>query len=386
MRPARSGRGALGLVWGMGWAASVATLAWSAAGEQRMSPGRQPEMALAPRIPSAWPEAGVQGPVGRPATVQDPEVVMEIDTTVINLGDPLELRLRVNHPPDWSVAWPDSLPVEPWEVLRYETPAPDAPGGASSAARVHLTSFELGELEIPPIEIRATAPDGTIRSLFTDPFRIGVESVGLDASGEIRQIRGPLAIERNWWLLTPWLLLAAALGAGGFWLRGRLQQRPAAAVTRPAPPPRPHHLVALEALAELERSSLLERGQVKRWHVRVSEIVRSYVEGQLEVPALEMTTGEVVAGLREAALDRPLTERFHIFLERCDLVKFAKLRPGEEASRELLEMARTLVNLTSGLEGATGADDRAERVGANPAASSAANPASVSVAQAGNTP
>ncbi len=302
--------------------------------------------------------AGAGGISGQAPNPDGLRVVMEVDTTVIHLGDPVSVLLLVDHPGDWSVQWADSLDVAPFEVLRYEVAAAGAAGGdggassggdlATSAARLTLTSFELGEQELPPIEIPVVGPDGTVQALFTDPYRIGVESVGLDESGDIREIRGPLTIARNWWALVPWLLLAAAAGAGALYMRRRMQARPVAEIVKPKTPPRPHHLVALEALDELERSSLLERGQVKTWHVRVSEIIRTYVEGQLEVPALEMTTGEVVAGLRKAALGSRITDTFHTFLVRCDLVKFAKLRPGAEASREVLSVARSLVEMTSG--------------------------------------
>ncbi len=315
-------------------------------------PAEAPVTGMASRMAGALAESATRAGLGVQAVAgeQEPRVVMEVGTTAIYLGDPVSVLLRVDHPADWSVAWPDSLAAGPFEVLRYETTPPVVAddGSASSSAGVVLTSFELGELEIPAIEIPVVDPGGAARSLFTDPFRIGVESVGIDESGDIREIRGPLTIARNWWLLAPWLLLVAAVGAGGIWLRGRLRKRPVAEVATRQQPPRPHSLVALEALDELERSSLLERGRVKRWHVRVSEIVRTYVEGQLEVPALEMTTGEVVAGLREAALGGRLVDRFRTFLERCDLVKFARLRPGAEASREVLAMARALVEMTSG--------------------------------------
>ena len=296
-------------------------------------------------------EQGAAAPGAQETAAQDLRVAMDVNTTAIHLGDPVSVLLRVDHPADWSVEWADSLDIAPFEVLRYAVAPPDAaPGGAgaASAAALVLTSFELGELEIPPIAIPVAGPDGAVRTLFTDPYRIGVESVGLDESGDIREIRGPLSIARNWWLLAPWLLLAAAVGAGAYYLRRRMRTRPVAEVAKPKVPPRPHRLVALEALDELERSSLLERGEVKTWHVRVSEIVRTYVEGQLEVPALEMTTGELVAGLREAALGNRITDGFHAFLARCDLVKFAKLRPGAEASREALGVARSLVEMTSG--------------------------------------
>ena len=295
----------------------------------------------------------------RATTAQDApdlRLAMEVDTTVIHLGDPVAVRLAVDHPADWVVHWADSLDIAPFEVLDHAVSVPGASpvggvggdGRARSVAALTVTSFDLGELEIPPIEVAVAAPDGTVQTLLTDPFRIGVESVGLDESGDIREIKAPLSIVRNWWALLPWLLLVAALGAGAVYLHRRMRARPAAEIAKPRTPPRPHHLVALEALDELERSSLLERGQVKRWHVRVSEIIRAYVEGQLAVPALEMTTGEVVSGLRTAALGERITDAFHSFLARCDLVKFAKLRPGADASRELLGAARSLVEMTSG--------------------------------------
>ena len=279
---------------------------------------------------------------------------MEVDTTAIHVGDRVAVRLSVDYPDGWAVVWPDSLDISPFEVLDYVVAGPEAVaggGGTRAAATLTVTSFELGELEIPPIEVAVADPGGTVQVLSTDPFRIGVESVGLDESGDIREIKGPLSIARNWWMLAPWLLLVAAVGAGAVYMRRRARTRPVAEVEKPKVPPRPFHLVALEALDELEGSSWLERGQVKRWHVRVSEIIRTYVEGQLEVPALEMTTGEVVAGLRGAALGGRVTEAFHAFLARCDLVKFAKLRPGADESRELLGVARSLVQMTSGAGG-----------------------------------
>ena len=307
----------------------------------------------APRSPQGWMPAlaavvALHGAVPAP---QEPRVTMEVDTTLISVGDPVAVRLVVDHPADWAVRWADSLDLSPFEVLRYETaeatPAPSGEGMRSAAALV-ITSFELGELEIQPIEVAVAAPDGTVRTLLTDPFRMGVESVGLDESGNIRDIKGPLSLPRNWWALVPWILLAAALVAGGYYLHRRLRNRPVTAAPAPAPPTRPFHEVALERLDELEASSLLERGQVKTYHIRISEIIRAYVEGQLEVPALEMTTREVVYGLRRASISGAITERLRSFLDRCDLVKFAKLRPGADESGELMGVARSLVAMTSG--------------------------------------
>ena len=277
---------------------------------------------------------------------------MTVDTTLIHVGDPVTVQLSVDHPEGWVVEWPDSFEVAPFEVLQAAraAPAPAATGeGLRSTATLVITSFELGELELPAIAVPATAPDGTSRTLLTDPFRIGVESVGLDESGDLRDIKGPLSLARSWWVLLLWVALAAVLAGGAaYYLYRRRRAVPEPRPTVPRAPPRPFHEIALEALRALEKSSLLERGQVKEYHVRISEIIRRYIEGQFEVPALELTTREVADGMRRAALGAPIIEAFRGFLARCDMVKFAKLRPVVEDSRELMGQAQELVRTTSG--------------------------------------
>ena len=287
-----------------------------------------------------------------PVLAQEARIAMTVDTSLIHVGDPVTVRLSVDHPDGWAVEWPDSLDLAPFEVLRadHATPVPTGDGDRwVAAATLVVTSFELGELEIPPVSVPVTAPDGSADTLLTDPFRVGVETVGLDESGDLRDIRGPLSIPRSWWGVLLWSALAAAVvGAVAHHLYRRRRAAPESEAPVPRAPPRPFHQLALEALRRLERSSLLERGRVKDYHVRISEIIRRYIEGQLEVPALELTTREVADGLRRAALGTRVTGAFQDFLERCDLVKFAKLRPGSQEARALMERARELVRMTSG--------------------------------------
>ena len=312
--------------------------------------------------------AGLLGTLaaGQPVLAQEARIAMTVDTTLIHVGDPVTVQFSVDHPEGWVVEWPDSFEVAPFEVLHagVGTPVAASDGaGFHSTATLVITSFELGVLELPGIAVPVTAPDGTTLTLVTDPFRIGVESVGLDESGDLRDIKGPLSLARSWWVVLLWVLLAVVLAGGaGYYLYRRRRVEPESRPAVPHAPPRPFHDIALEALRALEKSSLLGRGQVKEYHVRISEIIRRYIEGQLEVPALELTTREVADGMRRAALGAPITEAFRGFLDRCDLVKFAKLRPGTEDSRELMERARELVRMTSGggrPEG-TGSPDDAE--------------------------
>ena len=280
------------------------------------------------------------------AGAQAPRIRAEVDTTAVTLGGRVELTITVEHAPSSAVVWPDSLDLRPFEVLdAVALPSAQSEGRTFSAVRLSLAAFELGELEIPSIEVRVVGPDSVVTALSTDPFGIGVVSVGLDEGGNIREIRGPLAIPRNLVLLLPWLLLGTGLLALAYWMyRRRAGEEPTnrGRVVLPGLP----HEDAYDALDRLERARLLERGEIKVYHIRVSEIIRTYVEGRFEVYALEMSTAEVLEGLGLRDLDAEVLGAFEAFLDRCDLVKFAKLKPNVEACLEVLAVARRLVDET----------------------------------------
>ena len=281
-----------------------------------------------------------------PLRAQAPRIFTELDTALVSVGDRMALTVRVEHDPAATVVWPDSLALGSVEVLGAELAPPASEGGRSiTSARFTMAAFELGDLEIPSFDIQVEMPDGSSNTLSTDPYLITVQSVGLDEGGDIRAIRGPLGLPLSVIYVLPWVLLMALLGALGYWLW--VKRKPSeASPRRSVVIPRFPHLEAYEALGRLEASDLLERGEIKEYHILASEIIRTYVEGRFGVYALELTTGEVVEGLRSSDLPEDVVEAFGGFASRCDLVKFAKLRPTPLASRGILEAARAFVDQT----------------------------------------
>jgi hypothetical protein len=287
--------------------------------------------------------------LGAPAHAQS-RLRTDVDTTLVTVGDRIDLTVRVEHAADASVSWPDSLDLSPFEVLGARLqPTAVEDGVAVSTAVFSLAAFELGELEIPAFEVAVLRADGERDLLETDRFGVEVVSVGADEGDDIREIRGPLTIPVSAVRVALWgilfMLLGAALWAG--YRRWRESRTPVQAVLA-GPPPRPPHEIALEALDALRASPLLERGEVKEFHVLASDAVRRYVEAVFSVPSLELTTGEVMRGLEE--VDAPGEARVFLrrFLDRCDLVKFAKVRPDEATALETLELGRAFVEQTVG--------------------------------------
>ena len=281
-----------------------------------------------------------------PLRAQAPRIFTELDTALVSVGDRMALTVRVEHDPAAILVWPDSLALGSVEVLGAEFAPPASEGGRSiTRASFTLTAFELGDLEIPSFDIQVEMPDGSSNTLSTDRYVITVQSVGLDEGGDIRAIRGPLGLPLSVIYVLPWILLMALLGVLGYWLW--VKRRPSeASPRRSVVIPRFPHLEAYEALDCLEASDLLKRREIKEYHILASEIIRTYVEGRFGVYALELTTGEVVERLRSSDLPEDAVEAFGGFASRCDLVKFAKLRPTPAASQEIIEAARAFVDQT----------------------------------------
>ena len=286
---------------------------------------------------------------GGTAAGQDgaPSVTTVMEPSRIAVGDRARFTIRIEHDPGASVVWPEPDTLGPFEVLERRLDDPVAEGGrAVSSAEFSLTAFELGELELPAVGIEVLRADGSPATLETEPIVLAVVSVGRDEGGDIRAIKGPLDIPRNLLLLLPWLagiLLLAGLAA---WLWRRYRARSPDGPFVPVVPSRPAHEIAYDAFSALEAERLPENGEIKAFHIRASDIVRAYVEGRFGVQALEMTTGEVLDGLRRHDLDAHVGADLRRLLERCDLVKFAKDRPALERCREVIRLGRSLVDRT----------------------------------------
>jgi hypothetical protein len=275
-----------------------------------------------------------------PAIAAQSTVTVAVDSSRVTVGDRITMTVAVEHPAGASVTWPDSLDLSPFEVLAVRNEV----GTTRSSAVLTLTAFELGMLEIPSLDVVVTAAGGAEEVVSTSRYAVEVVSVGTDESGDIRDIRGPLGVPMSPFRLALLILLPLLLAALLFVLARRLRSRRDDS-PRPAlgPLPRPAHEIALEALAALGGSGMLERGEVKEFHIEASDILRRYVEARFRVEALEMTTREVLTGLEATGSEPRFRDGLGAFLEQCDLVKFAKVRPGADASRELLDLGRRLV-------------------------------------------
>ena len=111
---------------------------------------------------------------------------------------------------------------------------------------------------------------------------------------------------------------------------------------KPAEPPKLPREIALEEL-ELIRGEL-EATNPYLYSIRVSDILRRYVTNQYALPVTRQTSVEFLTALAKSspfsANEKSLLEDF---LNRCDLIKFARYEATPADSRLLLEEATRFV-------------------------------------------
>jgi len=172
------------------------------------------------------------------------------------------------------------------------------------------------------------------------------QMAGPEAGGSptpaIHDIRPPLDV----FPYPLWMVVTA--GAVGLILLGLIGALIVKAVRSKAKTPTPTaREIALKRLREAEED--VTRKEPYAFSIQVSDILRQYVSAQYRLHAPEQTSPEFLA---EAAKSPHFTGADKVllanFLERSDLIKFARVEATAEDSRALLEQAVRFVKGTGG--------------------------------------
>src|SRR6266404_6447894 len=107
-------------------------------------------------------------------------------------------------------------------------------------------------------------------------------------------------------------------------------------------PVRSPHGRALDALDTMEAA--IENTPPYQFSIRVSDILRCYVVKQFDLPMTRQTSVEFLNAIATAPkFSEDEKALLADFLNRCDLIKFARYEATTEESRLLLEEARRFV-------------------------------------------
>ncbi len=147
-------------------------------------------------------------------------------------------------------------------------------------------------------------------------------------------------------------LIVAAIIALAIWILARhlaKRGKSLADLFRPEPP-LPPHIVAISALEDLHNRKLWQNNMHKEYYSALSEILRTYLDGQFGVGAMEMTTDEIIEAIKSMALPQKSAMDLVSLLRDADLVKFAKALPEASENEEAYAKAYYFVEETKPVE------------------------------------
>ncbi len=227
-----------------------------------------------------------------------------------------------------------------------------ADGGAVHEQTYTLEAPTSGRHRIPPL--RLTMLDGRTgagsaatgaQELLTDEVPLEVAPVPTEqATKALAPALGELDPDIG---KTSWVVILGLVSGALVLVTGAILAVRGLRVRRRVQLQRSAYEEAVARLRELESAGPPDIEAADAWFVRLSAIVRSYLEHRYEIRAPELTTEEFLqVATARAELTTAHRGLLTSFLERCDRVKFAGYRPDAEESIATLTAARAFVEDT----------------------------------------
>jgi hypothetical protein len=265
-----------------------------------------------------------------PNSAQEVTINAGLDTTKALIGDQLKLHLSVSKPENVLIDFPhlkDTLSDKIEIIKVFEVDTSVEPDGKIRLERNLLISvFDTGFFEVPPLRfvVRDLLQQDTIHTL---PVYFEILPVQTDSTiRDIKNIyRVPIGINE----LAPYLLGLIVAGIVIWFLTRYIRKRDTGILHKPTGKPAElAEVIALRDLETIKAEKPWMHNQVKSYYIRLSEILRLYIEGRYQITALEQTTDEIMNALKPPVCIAIEHKRLVDILKLADLVKFAKVIPG----------------------------------------------------------
>jgi hypothetical protein len=275
------------------------------------------------------------------------QVEAVLDTKNIVIADTFFIDLKAIVAPNSSILWPEiGANVGDLEVNLEATTKVDSLKKDNEwilSQHLVLTSFDTGFFPIPPFHFIINEDTFSTKAQIVKISGVPIDTADLTIKPIKDLMTAPLTFMDIFW---PWgtiVLVVIALLAGLiFYLKTRKKTIPPPIAEIKMLP----HDWALEALSQLKKESLWQKGEVKEYYTRISDIFRQYIELRYQQPALESTTPEIMSRIKLMGLKFETIDRIQTTLTLADYVKFAKAKPVDQDHENAFEAVLQFVEAT----------------------------------------
>jgi hypothetical protein len=271
------------------------------------------------------------------------KVVVKSDTTNIRIGEQFIYQININDTA--NVILPEK--IENLKNLEVVTDIEVDTLKNALIKKYIMTGFDSGAFYIPSQQIFIKN-----RAYITDSILINVATIAVDTTEQklfpIKAIqREPLVYDDFKpyiiWVVLTLILIAIFIYYFIFRKKPIVEQEE---LHVPIPP----YDEAIEKLQKLDNKLLWQNNQIKKYYSELTEIIRDFIEKELKIPALEITTQELIEALSNLdksetfQIDKETTRKLNSLLSEADLVKFAKSTPLSHEIEDDRKDAENILN------------------------------------------
>lgn len=282
-----------------------------------------------------------------------PRVSSSIDSTQIKIGEQLQFKVEVEADTTAQVIFPEGQTFSPLEVV--EESAIDTlinQDRINLIKKYALTQFDSGSYTLPQQQILINE-----KPYFTDSLNIEVRTVAVDTTKQkMYDIKPLVEVDKTYgnWLkyILYGLLILALIGGVLYWFVFRKKALTEEEKEALLPP----YERAILALKNLDESRHLIQSEYKTYYSLLTAIVRSYLEEEANISALESTTNELIEKMEllkdsgNLDIGESTIKQFENVLQVADLVKFARSQPATRTAEDHRKfMEQIIVNVKEAL-------------------------------------
>src|SRR5690554_4438187 len=253
------------------------------------------------------------------------QVTSSVDSTRIKIGEEILYIISIEADSTDTVVFSEEQTFAPLEMIEsYKVDTTFEASKYRIIKKYGLTQFDSGHYTIP--QQRVTINNKTF---LTDSINVRVNDVVVDTTQQkMFDIKPAMEVKAppfNWIEPLTWILPLILIVAIALFLFRRKKRREAA--EKKLPP----YEEAIVALKQLDNTQLLKENKSKEYYSSLTEIVKRYLDREVDEAAMESTSDELISRLmmhKDAGnfdFDTETIRKLDSIFKRADLVKFAKM-------------------------------------------------------------
>ena len=285
------------------------------------------------------------------ANSQEVKVSSAFDTTKIFIGDQISYTITVDQTSEMQLTLPEFKDTLIKNIEILSGPVVDTIRNLEGLVRIKqkylVTSFDSGNYQLPPVYAELKS-EGGLKRFYSDYAYLEVSRIDMapaDSTVKIYDVIDPYRAPLTLGEILPWILITLLAAALVYLLiryikKLRRQKSTPEIVTLPDPA----HIIAFRDLEILKSEQLWQKGEVKQYYTRLTEILRQYLENRYRIFSLELTTEETLEALVRSGFKKD--SDFKILksvLSGADMVKFAKYNPGAAENESYFQDAWSFI-------------------------------------------